>query len=314
MKLNFYHINKGSIALVCFFTMFTCVCSSQIQLKEYDNGHGKKILLPQGDISFADEVVSYKAGTPAPIQENANPKDAVGVPDFNMERVTGFVSLGIGGELVLAFQDNALVNIDGPDLYVFEVGRYVEETFLYVSKNGKKWMKVGKIGGGNALVDIGDSTQPGDVFRYVKLVDAGSSSQKGDKMWPGADIDAIAAIGSAKQLALNAMYLFNTNEAKLKPEAKNELDAIVLELTQHPDYRIVVAGHTDSIGNKTLNYKLSNNRAKAVSDYFISKLPELKNKITCTGYADEQPVADNRSEEGRTKNRRVEVYFIPTGK
>lgn len=314
MKLNFYMNNKGSIAIVCFLTIFTCVCNSQIHVKEYDNGHGKKIVLPQGDISFADEVVSYKAGSPAPIQENSNPQDAIGIPDFNMERVTGFVSLGIGGELVVAFHDNALVNIDGPDLYVFEVGRYVEETYLYVSKNGKQWIKVGKIGGGNALVDIGDSTIPGEVFRYVKLVDAGSSSQKGDKMCPGADIDAIAAIGSAKQLALNALYLFNTNEAKLKPEAKTELDAIVIELKQNPDYRIVVAGHTDSIGNKTLNFKLSNNRAKAVSDYFISKLPELKNKITCIGYADDQPVANNRSEEGRMKNRRVEVYFIPANK
>ena len=57
-------------------------------------------------------------------------------------------------------------------MYVFETGRYVEETFLYVSKDGNKWVSVGKIKGGNALVDIGDSTKPGDIFRYVKLIDA----------------------------------------------------------------------------------------------------------------------------------------------
>ena len=301
----------------CYFFVylfFSASLFSQSKEKEYQDGHGGKIKLPLGDISFADKVVSYKMGNPEPVPVNAVPEDALGIPDFNLERVKGFVSLGTGGELTLAFTDNALVNIDGPDLYIFEVGRYVEETFLYVSKNGKTWINVGKISGGNALIEIGDSTRPGDIFTYVKLVDAGTASNKGDKMWPGADIDAVAAIGSARQLALNALYLFNTNESKIKPEAKKDLDKIVEELRENPFFKLVINGHTDSTGNKKLNQKLSLDRAKAIQDYFVSKLPELKNTSTSNGYADEFPVANNLTSEGREKNRRVEVFFIPVKK
>ncbi|MGZ3901384.1 MAG: hypothetical protein ACXVDC_13745 [Bacteroidia bacterium] len=108
--------------MLLFFCFF-----SQTE-KEYNDGHGGKIKLPLGDLSFIDKVISYTRGKPAPVELNINPKDAVGLPDFNETQVTGFVSLGIGGELVLAFTNNALVNIEGPDLYVFEVGKYVEET------------------------------------------------------------------------------------------------------------------------------------------------------------------------------------------
>ncbi|MBS1634387.1 MAG: OmpA family protein [Bacteroidetes bacterium] len=284
------------------------------QEKSYKNGHGGFVKLPLGDISFADKVVSYQKGDPAPIAENSNPQDAVGVPDFDELHVTGFVSLGTGGELVLQFTDNALVNIDGPDLYVFEMGKYVEETYLYVSKDNKTWISVGKISGGNALVDIGDSTKPGEIFRYVKLKDARTPLPKVDRMWPGADIDAVAAIGSAKQISLNAMYLFNTNESVLKPEAKKELDKIAEELNANPLFSIVIDGHTDSTGNKALNQRLSLARAASIKTYLLTKLSNKKTEIKCNGYADQFPVESNKTPEGREKNRRVELYFVPLKK
>ncbi len=282
------------------------------QAKQYPDGHGGIVKLPQGDISFADTVISYKAGNPAPIKHNSNPQDALGVPNFRSDSISGFVSLGVGGELVLAFTNNALINIIGPDLYVFETGRYVEETFLYVSKDAKKWMSVGKIKGGNALVDIGDSTQAGDIFRYIKLIDAKTKSN--DSKWPGADIDAVAAIGSAKQIALNATYLFNTNQAVLKPKAKEELNKIAKELNASTNYSIVINGHCDSTGNKANNKVLSNNRAISVKDYLQSKLSNKQIVITCNSYSDEYPVATNSTPEGREKNRRVEIYIVPNTK
>ncbi len=288
--------------------------STFAQEKEYDNGRGGKVKLPLGDLSFVDKVIEYKTGNPAPIAANSNPEDAIGIPNFNQLEVTGFVSLGSGGELLLAFTDNALVNIDGPDLYIFEMGKYVEETYLYVSKDARKWVNVGKISGGNALVDIGDSTKIGEIFTYIKLVDAKTTTK--DKQWPGADIDAVAAIGSAKQLSLNALYLFNTNEAKIKPAAKTDLDKIVSELKANPNYDVVINGHTDSTGNKKLNQKLSLDRANSIKSYILTKAPALKTKIKfqTNGYAEEYPVATNDTPEGREKNRRVEVFFIPTKK
>ena len=172
---------------------------------------------------------------------------------------------------------------------------------------------MGKISGGSALVDIGDSTKPGELFRYVKLIDAKTVAKKGDK-WPGADIDAVAAIGSAKQFSLNALYLFNTNQATLKPEAKKELDNIAAELDLNSMYNVVIDGHTDSTGKKSLNEKLSKDRAVAVKTYILSRLKNKNLTITCNGYADQYPVADNKTSDGREKNRRVEIYFIPIDK
>jgi OOP family OmpA-OmpF porin len=309
----FWDITLKSYFIIFLFTSLTIGAQSSAE-KEYNDGHGGKIKLPLGDISFADKMISYRPGNPAPVPENSKPGDAVGVPDFNVERVTGFVSLGTGGELVLGFTDNALVNIDGPDLYVFEVGRYVEETFLFVSKDARKWINVGKISGGNALIEIGDSTKPGDIFTYIKLVDAGTAMRKGDRMWPGADIDAVATIGSAKQISLNSLYLFNTNESKIKPNAKKDLDNIINELKANPYFDLVINGHTDSTGTKLNNQKLSVNRAEAIKNYFVAQLPALKTRIKTNGYADEFPVAPNVAEEGREKNRRVEVFFIPVKK
>jgi OmpA-OmpF porin, OOP family len=133
-------------------------------------------------------------------------------------------------------------------------------------------------------------------------------------MWPGADIDAVAAIGSAKQLSLNSLYLFNTNESIIKPGAKKELDEIITELKKNPDFKLVINGHTDSTGSAKLNQKLSKDRAQAITNYFVVKLPELKNKIITNGYAYEFPVAENTTSEGREQNRRVEVFFIPLKK
>ncbi|MDI1354988.1 MAG: OmpA family protein [bacterium] len=295
--------------------IFICFCSLSIlhsqTPKEYSNGHGGKITLPLGDLSFCDKVIYYRPGNPSPVPENSKGNDALGAPNFEAQQVTGFVSLGIGGELCLSFTDNALVNIPGPDLCVFEVGRYVEETYLYVSKNGKKWINVGKISGGNTLVDIGDSTLPGDLFTYIKLVDAGTSLSRNDRMWPGADIDAVAAIGSAKQISLNALYLFDTNKFVLKPLSKSGLDSIVSELITNPGFDLVINGHTDSIGSAPFNQRLSLDRAEAIKKYILSKLPEYKSRIAVHGYSDDQPIESNSTAEGREKNRRVEVFFIP---
>jgi OOP family OmpA-OmpF porin len=295
-------------------TLILLTLNFNAQEKEYPDGHGKTVKLPGGDLSFADVLVSYKAGNPAPVPENSKGQDAVGIPDFNEENVTGFVSLGSGGELILQFTDNALINIDGPDLYVFEMGKYVEETFLYVSKDKKKWIGVGKISGGNALVDIGDSTKPGEIFRYVKLIDAKTPLKANDKMWPGADIDAVAAIGSAKQISLNATTLFNVNKAVLKPEAKKDLDKIADEINLNPKYYLVIDGHCDSTGNKAQNEKLAKDRAAAVKTYFLSKLKNKNTKINTNGYSDQYPIATNATPQGREKNRRVEVYLVPEKK
>ncbi|HVA99607.1 MAG TPA: OmpA family protein [Bacteroidia bacterium] len=275
--------------------------------KYYADGHGGQVYLPQGDISFADEVVAYHKGNPAPIKSACDSSQALGAPNFNGQPV-GFVSLGCGGELILKFTDNALTDIPGPDLYVFEVGKFIEATEVYVSKDDKTWIDVGRIEGGKAEMDIGDYVNPGDFFYYLKLKDL--KTQCGGN-WPGADIDAVAAIGCAEKISLNTKLLFNINSAELTPFAIQQLDSVANKIDLYKKAAVTIQGFTDSTGTKLLNQTLSENRAKAVKDYLRNKVKNRKTKFVSRGYADLFPVADNKTSAGQEKNRRVEVLILP---
>jgi hypothetical protein len=73
----------------------------------------------------------------------------LGIPDHAEEDRVSYVTLGCGGELVPRFEDNALIDVAGPDLYVFEIGPEVGPTGLAVSNDGEDWIRVGRISGGS---------------------------------------------------------------------------------------------------------------------------------------------------------------------
>ncbi len=282
---------------------------AQNQRKEYNDGHGGKIVLPMGDISFADEVVEFKRGNPHAIESACDSTQALGPPDYK-GFASNFVSLGCGGSLTLLFTDNALVNIPGPDLFVFEQGKYIEATKLEISKDGMKWITVGKIAGGTASVDIGDSVKEGEVFHYVRLTDL-KSDCKGD--WPGADIDAVAAIGSGQQITLNNTVLFQVNDYTLAPNAKKELNKVIEQIKIQNPSQIVIEGNSDNTGNESYNKILSKRRAQAVADYFKINIKGLilTTPIKIEGYGSSLPIASNATRLGQEKNRRVNIILIP---
>lgn len=293
-----------------FFALFLLIiihASSRAQGKKYNDGHGGFIFLPLGDLSFADEVVEFKRGDPDAITEACDSTLALHLPDF-AGVAENFTSLGCGGSLTVRFIDNALVNVPGPDLFVFEVGKFIETTQLYVSKDGKEWINAGAISGGVTAVDMGDSVKPGDVFHYVKLVDL-KTDCKGS--WPGADIDAIAAIGSGKQISISNGVLYNINEYKILPGAKVELDSIVKEIKLQKPSQIVIEGHTDNTGMESQNKLLSEKRASAVKEYLKSKLNAVPITIRTIGYGSAIPLASNDTKEGQNINRRVSIILIP---
>ena len=266
-------------------------------------------MLPMGDISFADEVVEFTRGNPHAIESACDSTLALGPPDYN-GFASNFVSLGCGGSLTLLFTDNALVNIPGPDLYVFEVGKYIEATQLEISKDGKKWINVGKIAGGTATVDIGDSVKPGEVFHFVKLTDL-KTDCKGS--WPGADIDAVAAIGSGQQITLNNTVLFQVNDFTLAPNAKKELNKVIEIIKHQNPSQILIEGNSDNTGKEDFNKTLSKKRAQSVADYFKQNFKgiTLKNPIKIEGYGSSLPIATNATKSGKEKNRRVNIILIP---
>jgi len=105
------------------------------------------------------------------------------------------------------------------------------------------------------------------------------------------------------------IIFFPFNSHKLDPKSFPELDQWVAFLQGRGDLGIELRGHTDNSGNSTFNYRLSKKRADRVAAYFYAKgIP--REKIFTTGLGPDQPLATNDSEQGRSRNRRVEIKFI----
>ncbi|TMI96440.1 MAG: OmpA family protein, partial [Bacteroidetes bacterium] len=92
-------------------------------------------------------------------------------------------------------------------------------------------------------------------------------------------------------------------------ESQVELDKIIQLLIDNPTVKIEISGHTDNIGKPSDNLALSNNRAKAVINYLVSKNVSVQ-RLTSKGYGETKPVADNKAEEGRAMNRRTEMRVV----
>ena len=104
-----------------------------------------------------------------------------------------------------------------------------------------------------------------------------------------------------------SLYInFDTNKATIKPESTGIIDQIVALMKSQPDLKLSIEGHTDSQGTPESNKTLSLNRAKAVIKA-VSEGGISASRMSAVGWGQEKPVADNRTEEGRAKNRRVEI-------
>ena len=114
-----------------------------------------------------------------------------------------------------------------------------------------------------------------------------------------------------EKVTFAADALFDFDKYNIRPDAQKILDDLVSKLAGVNLEVIVAVGHTDSIGTEAYNLALSKRRADAVKQYLVSKGIEA-NRIYTEGKGESQPVADNRTAEGRQKNRRVEVEIIGT--
>ncbi len=96
------------------------------------------------------------------------------------------------------------------------------------------------------------------------------------------------------------------NKYDLKPESQVELDKLIQLLNENPNLKVEISGHTDNVGSPADNLVLSNNRAKAVVNYLVSKGINT-NRLSFKGYGETKPIADNKTDEGRAQNRRTEM-------
>lgn len=120
---------------------------------------------------------------------------------------------------------------------------------------------------------------------------------------PTQTTESVASEGSVR---LDARVLFDYDSALLTDSGKVELDLLINDINAMTLVeQIMVIGHTDSVGSMSYNQMLSERRAGSVRDYMAETLAELN--IVAEGRGEEEPIADNTTDEGRAKNRRVEV-------
>ncbi len=116
---------------------------------------------------------------------------------------------------------------------------------------------------------------------------------------------------AASKVTYAADAFFDFDKSVLKPAGKAKLDDLVGKVKGINLEVIIAVGHTDSVGSDAYNQKLSVRRAESVKAYLVTKGIE-KNRIYTEGKGEKQPVADNKTKEGRAKNRRVEIEVVGT--
>jgi OmpA-OmpF porin, OOP family len=115
----------------------------------------------------------------------------------------------------------------------------------------------------------------------------------------------------AEKVTFATDVLFDFDKSVVKPEGKSKLDDLAGKIRGINLEVVIAIGHTDSIGSDAYNQKLSVRRAESVKAYLVSKGIEA-NRVYTEGKGKKQPVADNKTREGRAKNRRVELEVIGT--
>ncbi len=145
------------------------------------------------------------------------------------------------------------------------------------------------------------------------LAQAAAATPAAPAATPAAPAPAAKPAVAASKVTYAADAFFDFDKAVLKPEGKAKLDDLVGKIQGINLEVIIAVGHTDSVGSDAYNQKLSVRRAEAVKAYLVSKGIE-KNRVYTEGKGEKQPVADNKTKEGRAKNRRVEIEVVGTRK
>ncbi len=182
---------------------------------------------------------------------------------------------------------NAASAIGGKEIYEYEDGGNEYATIKVVKGDAEIWAQVE--GAGNGMYKI-------NIIEKQKM-----------KQEVVANAEALAAnINETGRSVVQGIY-FDTDKAEIKPESAPAISEIVKMLRANPTLKVYVVGHTDNVGTFDHNIKLSRDRAAAVVYALAKKNGISDSRLTSFGAGPTSPVASNKSEEGRAKNRRVEL-------
>ncbi len=141
-------------------------------------------------------------------------------------------------------------------------------------------------------------TMPGKIGQMSKFDISKASSE-----------DIAEALKEDGRVAISAGILFDTDSAKLTPNAEDVVGRIAKVMKEHPDLKVAVVGNTDDTGDFNYNLQLSERRAKAFVDALV-KHGVAANRLAAVGVGPLTPVVSNDTPEGRAQNRRVELVLI----
>ena len=198
------------------------------------------------------------------------------------------------------------------------------------TKNASNTQKGGAIGAaGGAILGaiIGNNTgkkgSGGELGAVIGGVVGGTAgvligkkmdkqAQQIEEEIPGAVVERVDD-GIVVTFDENSGVYFDTNKYNINEASETLLNKLAGILMEYPDTNVIVVGHTDSTGADAYNMTLSQNRAFAVTNYFTSK-GLISTRFTTNWFGEEQPIADNSTAEGRSKNRRVNIAIVPNEK
>lgn len=169
-----------------------------------------------------------------------------------------------------------------------------EEGDIYITRDeGENWEQYG--------YEVREPGEKGDIQFLSVEEETGEIIAGGE--------EKIYELGEVEEKKILSMVHFDFDSDKLKSEAYPILDEVVRLLKEKEGRRVIITGHTDNIGTEEYNLGLSRRRAESVKKYLISK-GISKDRIESYGYGESMPIASNDTEEGRSKNRRVEILII----
>ena len=182
-----------------------------------------------------------------------------------------------------------------------------------VAKKGRRVYEAVDAGGGTATASmpLGDGrmlwvetsiSNSGETYSLTIIEEAAMAQQiEVTAAWLA---EQLAKTGS---VALEGIT-FDTGKAVIRPGSKPVLDQIGALLKSDAALRLEIQGHTDNVGAPTANLTLAQQRAETVKKYLVDTHAIAAARLTTAGFGDTKPVADNSTEEGRAKNRRVELH------
>ena len=199
------------LALVMCLTLLpmTALAANDMEDVIYTDNRGNQITIPGGAKSCATKVVDFTAGDSWTSDEKAmDPHDILGAPDYDKSADANYLCLGAYGSITLGF-DIEIVDGEGMDIYVFEIGGHVEPTKVEVSEDLSTWIEVGTAEGSLCGIDMNGKVPADGKYKYVRVTDIDGQSSS----WPGADIDAVAGLNAKVPVIASETFMSEIEKA-----------------------------------------------------------------------------------------------------